>query len=119
MRHKGVSIVVASQDPPSVPLALIELSDVMILHRFNLPGWLKHLQKASTALADLTSTKLNALAAGEAYIWASRASDDAFTRGAIKTTLRPRLIRDCPINGSGAEEVVGSACPVRVTRSSL
>ncbi len=93
MRHKGMTILVASQDPPSVPLALVELSDVMILHRFNSPGWLKHLQKANTALADLTSTRLNALTAGEAYVWASRATDDAFARGAIKTALRPRLTR--------------------------
>lgn len=93
MRHKGMSILVASQDPPSVPLALIELSDVMILHRFNSPGWLKHLQKANTALSDLTSTKLNALTPGEAYVWAGRATDQAFTRGAVKTALRPRLTR--------------------------
>jgi hypothetical protein len=93
MRHKGMSILVASQDPPSVPLALIELSDVMILHRFNSPGWLKHLQKANTALADLTSTKLNALVPGEAYVWSSRSTERAFTHGAVKTTLRPRLTR--------------------------
>jgi hypothetical protein len=35
MRHKGTSILVASQDPPSVPTALIELSPQVILHKFN------------------------------------------------------------------------------------
>src|SRR5262249_45087807 len=45
MRHKGTSILVASQDPPSVPVALIELSSQIILHRFNSPAWLKHIQK--------------------------------------------------------------------------
>jgi hypothetical protein len=93
MRHKGMSILVASQDPPSVPLELIELSDLMILHRFNSPGWLKHLQKVSTALASLSSTKLNTLAPGEAYVWSSKATDAAFTREAVKVTLRPRLTR--------------------------
>ena len=34
MRHKGTSIMVASQDPPSVPVALIELSSQIILHKF-------------------------------------------------------------------------------------
>ena len=29
MRHKGMTVLVASQDPPSVPLKLIELSDLM------------------------------------------------------------------------------------------
>jgi hypothetical protein len=38
MRHKGTSIMVASQDPPSVPVSLIELSSQIILHKFNSPA---------------------------------------------------------------------------------
>ena len=38
MRHKGTSIMVASQDPPSVPTSLIELSTQIILHKFNSPA---------------------------------------------------------------------------------
>ena len=102
MRHKGMSVLVASQDPPSVPLALIELSDHVILHRFNSPGWLKHLQKANTALAGLTSAKMNALTPGEAYIWAGKATDPAFTRGAVKVSLRPRITR----HGGGTRTAV-------------
>ena len=54
MRHKGMSVLVASQDPPSVPIKLIELSDVVILHKFNSPAWLRHMQKAAVSLTDLT-----------------------------------------------------------------
>ena len=42
MRHKGTSIMIASQDPPSVPVSLIELSSQIILHKFNSPAWLQH-----------------------------------------------------------------------------
>ncbi len=52
MRHKGMSIMVASQDPPSVPVSLIELSSQVILHKFNSPAWLKHIQKANAALGS-------------------------------------------------------------------
>ena len=93
MRHKGLNILVASQDPPSVPISLIELSDHVILHKINSPAWLKHLQKANAALADLTAAKLTSLRPGEAYIWSSRATEAAFTRGAVKVQLRPRLTR--------------------------
>lgn len=93
MRHKGMSILVASQDPPSVPISLIELSNHVILHRFTSPAWLKHLQKANAALADLTPSKLAALTAGEAYIWSNKATDPAFTRAAVKVRLRPRITR--------------------------
>ena len=38
MRHKGVSVVIASQDPVNVPPAVIELSSAVVMHRFNSPG---------------------------------------------------------------------------------
>ena len=91
MRHKGTSILVASQDPPSVPTSLIELSTQIILHKFNSPAWLKHIQKANSALDALTPTKLGSLNAGEAYVWSSKATDDALVRGAVKIRCRPRV----------------------------
>jgi len=91
MRHKGTSIMVASQDPPSVPVSLIELSSQIIMHKFNSPAWLKHIQKANTALSELTSDKMSHLGTGEAYVWSSKASDDSFTRGAVKIKCRPRI----------------------------
>lgn len=93
MRHKGTSILVASQDPPSVPISLIELSSQIILHRCNSPAWLKHIQKANSALNNLTPEKMSHLGAGEAYVWSARASDDGFTRGAVKIRCRPRVTR--------------------------
>ena len=69
MRHKGTSIMVASQDPPSVPVSLIELSSQIIMHKFNSPAWLKHIQKANAALGELTSDKMSHLGTGEAYVW--------------------------------------------------
>ncbi|GAB3994186.1 hypothetical protein GCM10029992_07870 [Glycomyces albus] len=93
MRHKGMSILVASQDPPSVPVSLIELSDHVILHRFNSPAWLKHLQRAHTSLSGLTPAKLAALNSGEAYVWAGKATEARFTKEAVKMSLRPRLTR--------------------------
>jgi DNA helicase HerA-like ATPase len=90
MRHKGTSVLVASQDPPSVPLPLIELSSQIILHRFNSPAWLKHIQKANAALSSLTPEQLAKLQAGEAYVWSAKASDPAFSREAVKIQCRPR-----------------------------
>jgi DNA phosphorothioation-dependent restriction protein DptH len=93
MRHKGTSILVASQDPPSVPVSLIELSSQIIMHRCNSPAWLKHIQKANSALNNLTPEKMSHLGAGEAYAWSARATDEGFTRGAVKIRCRPRVTR--------------------------
>lgn len=91
MRHKGTSIMVASQDPPSVPVQLIELSSQIILHKFNSPAWLKHIQKANAALGGLTPEKMAHLRPGEAFVWSSKATDEAFSKGAIKVRCRPRV----------------------------
>ena len=91
MRHKGTSILVASQDPPSVPISLIELSSQIILHRFNSPAWLKHIQKANAALLSLTPEQMSRLQAGEAYVWSSKATDPVFSHEAVKLQCRPRV----------------------------
>jgi hypothetical protein len=85
-----------SQDPPSVPISLIELSDHVILHKFTSPAWLKHLQKANaalSALSALTSEQMSRLQPGEAYVWASKATDPAFTYGAVRIRCRPRVTK--------------------------
>ncbi len=91
MRHKGVSIMVASQDPPSVPVSLIELSSQIIMHKFNSPAWLKHIQKANAALSNITPERMALLRAGEAYVWSSKATDESFSKGAVKLRCRPRV----------------------------
>lgn len=93
MRHKGTSILVASQDPPSVPISLIELSSCIVMHRFNSPQWLKHIQRANAALGGLTPEQMAALRSGEAFVWSSKSTDDRFSRGAIKIKCRPRITR--------------------------
>ena len=93
MRHKGVSVVVASQDPLNVPAEVIELSSAVVLHRFNSPNWLRHIQRSLTSLSDLTPATMNALQPGEAYVWANRATDPVLTRRAVKLRMRPRVTR--------------------------
>jgi len=91
MRHQGVSVLIASQDPPSLPNAIIELSSLVILHRFNSPKWLKHVQRSITALADLTPAQMAALRPGDAYVWATKATERVFMQKAVKMRFRPRV----------------------------
>jgi len=102
MRHKGTSIMVASQDPLSVPVALIELSTQIILHRFNSPAWLKHIQKANAALSTLTPEKMSQLRQGEAYVWSAKSNDESFTRDVMKIQCRPRVT----LHGGGTKTAV-------------
>lgn len=90
MRHQGVSLLIASQDPPSLPNEIIELSSLVILHRFNSPQWLKHVQRSVTALSELTPAEMAGLRPGEAFIWAAKATEPLFTRKVVRARLRPR-----------------------------
>jgi len=91
MRHQGVSVLIASQDPPSLPNAIIELSSVVVLHRFNSPQWLKHIQKSISALSDLTPAQMASLSQGEAFLWAAKATERVFSQKAIRVRFRPRV----------------------------
>ena len=93
MRHKGVSIMIASQDPMSLPNEIIELSSIVILHRFNSPAWVKHVQKSITPLGSLTANMMSALKSGEAYLWAGKATDENITAHPIKIEIRPRVTK--------------------------
>ncbi|MEZ6081087.1 MAG: hypothetical protein R3C56_37105 [Pirellulaceae bacterium] len=102
MRHKGTSVMVASQDPPSVPLALIELSTQIIMHRFNSPAWIKYIQKANASLQSLTPEKMSSLRQGEAYIWSAKSTDESFSGDAMKIQCRPRIT----LHGGGTKTAV-------------
>ena len=92
MRHRGTSVVIASQNPPSVPREVVELSSIVIVHRFTAPTWLDHIKKANADFADarLLPSQLTRLAAGEAYIWSTGSRE--FRRPQL-VRVRPRLTR--------------------------
>lgn len=93
MRHKGVSIMIASQDPMSLPTEIIELSSIVVMHKFSSPAWVKHVQKAITPLQTLTPTEMAALGSGEAFLWANKSTDKAITQRPIKISIRPRVTK--------------------------
>lgn len=93
MRHKGVSILIASQDPPSLPNEIIELSSIVLLHKFNSPQWLKHIQKSITQLSSLSPADMSVLKPGEGFLWASKASEKRVTNQPIKIITRPRITK--------------------------
>ncbi|WP_213087048.1 methylation-associated defense system ATP-binding protein MAD8 [Chitinophaga agrisoli] len=93
MRHKGVSIMIASQDPPSLPNEIIELSSIVLLHKFNSPQWLKHIQKSVTQLSSLSPSDMSALLPGEGFLWATRATDRGILSNPLKISTRPRVTK--------------------------
>ncbi|NML38184.1 ATP-binding protein [Chitinophaga sp. G-6-1-13] len=93
MRHKGVSIMIASQDPPSLPNEIIELSSIVLLHKFNSPQWLKHIQKSITQLSSLAPTDMSSLSPGEGFLWATKATDKGISSKPLKISTRPRVTR--------------------------
>ncbi len=105
MRHWATSVVIASQDPLSVPPAVLALTSILILHRITAPDWIKHLRKAIIALDQVNDTVLANLAKGEALVWARSASDSRFTVRPQKVTIRPRVTR----HGGGTKTAVDGA----------
>lgn len=93
MRHKGVSIMIASQDPPSLPNEIIELSSIVLLHKFNSPQWLKHIQKSVTQLSSLSPADMSSLTPGEGFLWANKATERSISAKPLKISTRPRVTK--------------------------
>jgi DNA helicase HerA-like ATPase len=102
MRHQATSILIASQDPLSLPRAIIELSSILILHRMTSPQWLKHLKSAISALDVLTETEVAALKPGEALVWAQRSTDKRYSVRPQRVVIRPRFTQ----HGGGTRTAV-------------
>jgi DNA phosphorothioation-dependent restriction protein DptH len=105
MRHQATSVVIASQDPLSVPRSVIELTSLLVLHRMTSPQWLKHLKGAISALDNVTENQVSALVPGEALVWAQRSTDPRFTQRPQKIQIRPRVTR----HGGGTKTAVEGA----------
>lgn len=105
MRHQATSVLIASQDPLSVPRAVIELTSLLILHRMTSPQWLKHLKGAIGALEGLSEAQVGSLAAGESLVWAQRSTELRFTQRPQKVTIRPRVTQ----HGGGTKTAVAGA----------
>ncbi|MFW5829150.1 MAG: hypothetical protein ACOCXA_02710 [Planctomycetota bacterium] len=90
MRHKACSILVASQDPPSIPYEIMALSTHLILHKMSSPQWLRHIKTVNACLDVLKPYDLSTLNTGEGWLWASKASELEYTTAPVKMKFRPR-----------------------------
>ncbi len=90
MRHRGTSVVIASQNPPSVPREVVELSSVIFVHRFTAPTWLDHIKRANADFgeAGLLPSQLTRLDSGAAFVWSTNSRE--FRRPQL-VRVRPRL----------------------------
>lgn len=86
-------MMIASQDPMSLPTEIIELSSIMLMHKFNSPQWVKHVQKSITQLQTLSSADMASLVPGEAYLWATKSTDKGVTIRPMKISTRPRVTK--------------------------
>jgi len=105
MRHKGVSIMIASQDPPSLPNEIIELSSIVLMHKFNSPQWLKHIQRSITQTSILSPLEMSNLTPGEGFLWATKATDKSVSNKPIKISTRPRVTK----HGGGTIQATGDS----------
>lgn len=101
MRHKGVTMVIASQDPLSVPAVVVELSTVIITHRITSPAWLRSLKNSSQAFESAGKGELAGLRAGQALVWSAGGSSRY--RQPQRVDTRPRLTE----HGGGTVRVDG------------
>ena len=95
MRHTSTSVIIASQDPLSIPDKVIGLSSIVICHRITDSTWVKHIKSSCEPLASLDPSQLSQLKPGEAFAWADKSTPAAsdFVKGPMKINIRPRVTK--------------------------
>ncbi|KAI5124859.1 hypothetical protein M0805_007292 [Coniferiporia weirii] len=70
-RHKGMRVIISTQEPTVVPPVLIDLCTVTVLHRFSSPSWYEHILKhVSADLGSDAFDRVVKLQTGEAIVLA-------------------------------------------------
>jgi hypothetical protein len=90
MRHLSAVVLIASQDPQSLPLPILKLASMHVVLRLNSSLDLQYLQQANVNLTSIQSADMSKLVPGEGFIWSAKASDKGYPVKAWKMRFRPR-----------------------------
>lgn len=103
MRHEGMRLLISTQSPKAMPEELLELTSLLIVHRFQSSDWHAYLAK-KVPLPDGSFELIRGLAPGEALVYSARpAIDDAvavmhcpetWSREVMRVQVRSRLTAD-------------------------
>ena len=88
MRHRGMWVLIATQDPSCMSDEVTSLCTLTILHRLGDKRVLKWLQEHNIGLSSLTMEMLIKLMQAEVYVCATRASDGKFVGKPFKLRMR-------------------------------
>ena len=98
MRHEGMRLVISTQSPKAMPEELLELTTVLISHRFQSNDWHTYLAK-KVPLPEGSFERIRSLAPGEALVYSacpSLTAQDGMGRRAevMRVQVRKRLTAD-------------------------
>jgi len=73
MRHEGIRLVLSTQSPKAMPEELLELTTVLMAHRYQSSDWHSYLSK-KVPLPEHTFSIIRELSPGEALVYSARPS---------------------------------------------
>lgn len=91
MRHTFTTVVIASQNPDSIPKEVMEKSSVVILHQITSPDQMSYVKKAVVGLSSVSTPVVASLKKGEAIVWAAESADPLVSKKGVQVKIRPRF----------------------------
>ena len=90
MRHKSLTILVASQDPPSLPRKLLELISWSIMLNMGTKKWVEYMADCKAPIGKVDASLFCGLPSGTGWLWGRNCSDPLFQDAPQKIIFRPR-----------------------------
>lgn len=91
MRHQRTSLILASQDPASIPDIINDLATILVVGKLAANRQLEYIHACNSAFLNVTIEHLRDLNPGQYYLWALRATDRSLTKKAKLIQGRPRV----------------------------
>ncbi len=89
MRHRWMTVIIASQDPEALEFEVHKLSTITVVHKTRSNDSLKVLKRGNAAWEPVTIGELAAQERGEAYVATAEASQDEWKLNACPIRIRP------------------------------
>ncbi|KAF0852322.1 conserved mitochondrial AAA_10 domain-containing protein [Andalucia godoyi] len=95
LRHEATRVVISTQNPKALTSELLELANIVLIHRFHSQEWFNYL-KTKISLEDGLLSEIQELGDGESLVFANRSAVQGYKQSAsvIPCTVRRRLTKD-------------------------
>jgi energy-coupling factor transporter ATP-binding protein EcfA2 len=90
MRHKRTSIIIASQNPKTIPHDVWDLCTIQVGAKIFAERWRNYIVEGNSCFSNVSTSHFRTLGKGQSWWWALKSTEERYTSEAVKVQVRTR-----------------------------